>query len=81
MIREIPNGNKIKAYFHCKHCFDQKPASISPREWLRIEVGWTKLGLQIWCMRCECNIVHIDFEGAQHPANLTRSRFPEEADA
>jgi hypothetical protein len=31
--------------------------------------------LQIWCKRHESNVAHIDFEGANHPANQTRPRL------
>lgn len=74
----IPNTNQIEMYFVCKNCFPEKPADVAPRDWARINVGWTKLGFQVWCVRCDCNIVHIDFEGNQHPANITREAEPHE---
>ena len=49
-----------------------KPADVSPREWAQLEIGFTELGLQVWCKRCEVNVVHVDFEGCQHPVN----KFP-----
>jgi hypothetical protein len=49
---------------------------MSPRQWLRIEAGFTKQGVQVWCQRCEANVVHIDFEGAKHPANTSSRRGP-----
>jgi predicted oxidoreductase len=30
---------------------DERPEDKSPREWAQIEVGWTAIGLQIWCKR------------------------------
>src|ERR1700704_4380603 len=36
-----------------------------------LKVGFTKYGLQVWCARPEINICHINFEGQQHPADLT----------
>lgn len=70
--RPIPNSNEIKIFFHCRKCADERPADMAPRDWVMIEVGWTILGFQVWCRRCEANILHIDFEGKKHPANDTR---------
>ena len=62
---ELSNELSIGLYLHCKMCFDgELPQNI--------EVGWTEQGLQVWCKNHECNIVHIDFEGQQHPADTTR---------
>ena len=44
---------------------------MSPREYQKIQVGWTDHGIQVWCVRHDCNIVHLDFEGYTHPANTT----------
>jgi hypothetical protein len=30
---------------------------------MHLEVGWTPKGLQVWCKRCERNVLHLDFEG------------------
>lgn len=70
----VSNENEIKMYLHCKLCLEELPSDQSPREYLRVEVGWTTKGLQVWCNRHECNIVHIDFEGKKHPANTTRKK-------
>lgn len=72
--RVIPNTNEIESYFHCACCMPLKPADQSPRNWAWLEVGFTRLGIQVWCKRCECNVVHIDFEKKQHPANITRHK-------
>lgn len=69
--RPIPNSNEILSFFHCGQCIAEKPANVSPREWVRFEAGFTKLGIQIWCVRHECNVLHVDFEGLKHPANTT----------
>jgi hypothetical protein len=68
--REIPITNEIKLFMHCHKCLQEKPSNKSPREWAQLEVGWTKLGLQVWCKRHECNVCHIDFQGQKHPACL-----------
>jgi hypothetical protein len=68
--RKIPATNEIVAFFHCMKCLDEKPDGTSPREWAQLEVGFTPIGLQVWCKRHELNILHIDFEGLKHPANM-----------
>lgn len=64
--------NDIKAFIHCKKCIEEwsagKGLGQTPRDYARINVGWTVKGLQIWCVRHDLNIAHIDFEGQQHPA-------------
>ena len=71
MPREsLSAGNSIKMFFHCGNCLPDKPADQSPHEWALLEAGWTVRGLQVRCKRCDLNVIHIDFEGQKHPANL-----------
>jgi len=72
--RRIPNTNSIGLFMHCANCLKDKPADIAARDWVKIEAGWTRRGLQLWCRRCEINILHIDFEGAQHPATMAAAK-------
>jgi hypothetical protein len=65
------NSNEIQAYLHCGLCLKNNLGQ-------NIEAGWTRQGLQIWCRNHNCNIVHIDFEGVTHPANVTRASAPAE---
>lgn len=58
-----PATNDIVQFFHCRSCLGQRPDNLSPREWVHIEVGFTPQGIQVWCVRCEKNIVHLDFLG------------------
>lgn len=44
----------------------------SPSKYARISVGFTELGIQVWCVRHDVNVIHIDFEGRRHPANQSR---------
>ncbi len=69
--RKIPTTNEIVSFIHCGKCLNEMPQGTSPRDWSRNEVGFTELGLQVWCMRHECNVVHIDFDGQKHRANMT----------
>jgi len=74
----VGHNNEILQYLHCTRCFKEKPGNTSMKEYARYEVGWTPDGLQVWCIRHDCNVMHVDFEGQQHPANLTRTKTPEE---
>ncbi len=67
--RVIPATNEITTFFHCGRCLPYRPSAMSPRDWASLEVGFTALGVQVWCRRCNVNVVHIDFQGRQHPAN------------
>ncbi len=72
------NGLEIQMYLHCRRCVQELAERCertgepqSPRDYARLAVGWTPDGLQVWCNRHECNVLHVDFEGRKHPANLT----------
>lgn len=69
--REISNTNEIQLYFHCRKCIKEKLSS-------NIAVGWTELGIQVWCETHEINIIHIDFEGVKHRANISSKSDKEE---
>lgn len=68
--RKIPVTDEIKLFFHCKHCLKDKPDGISPRNWSSIEAGWTELGFQVRCKRCDMNIIHMDFDGNKYHASM-----------
>ncbi len=53
----------IKMYMHCTKCIRERPSDIAPRDWARLNVGWTEQGLQIWCVRHNINVAHIDLQG------------------
>jgi hypothetical protein len=65
VVMKIPNSNEITSYMHCANCMGDKPSDISPADWARTQAGFTPIGLQVWCNRCDCNICHIDFEGTK----------------
>ncbi len=77
------NANGIAMFLHCGKCLvevgaiAEREGSASPRDYARLSVGWTAVGLQVWCNRHDANVLHVDFEGYQHPANLTA---PKETD-
>jgi hypothetical protein len=76
--RDIPNTNEIATHFHCRLCMEQLPPGESPQSYARRDVGFTKLGFQVWCVRHDCNIIHMDFQGQRHPANQSRAPRPGE---
>ena len=59
---------QIESFFHCKKCMDQLPDNESPMNYQNIQAGWTEQGLQVWCVRHDLKIIHIDFEGQMHAA-------------
>ncbi len=69
-VIEIPSRseNEILMFLHCKRCRANIPPGMSASDYQDVEVGWTEIGLQVWCKRHDENIVHIDFEGHNHPA-------------
>jgi hypothetical protein len=50
------NGNGIYSYFHCNKCCDEDL-------YQNIGLGWTPLGIQVWCESYNENILHLDFCG------------------
>jgi hypothetical protein len=72
---DIPTHDGIMGFVHCKTCLDERASSPSlsakftPGEYARLNVGFTKEGLQIWCVRHEKNVMHIHFQGHEHPWN------------
>lgn len=74
------NKLAIDAYMHCGRCIEEwkgdaeGTAGTSPASYARLSVGWTSVGLQVWCQRHECNVLHVHFEGQQHPANTTAKK-------
>ena len=71
---ELSSENCITTFMHCKLCLAERPDDVSPREFASMEVGFTKEGVQVWCRRHECNIMHIDFQVQRHPANTGRQK-------
>jgi len=63
----VISRSEIQMFFHCKDCMDELPNKMSPQEYIHIECGWTEKGFQVWCIRHNKNIIHMDFEGYKHP--------------
>jgi hypothetical protein len=68
------NDNEIVQFFHCGECLRELKAqqySVSPESYSRLSVGFTRKGIQVWCHRHDINVMHMDLEAVQHPANMT----------
>ncbi len=82
---DVPCTNEGSQYLHCKLCIDawrdrDGNELVSPRDYARLSVAMTEHGFQVWCIRHDVNVIHIDFEGVKHPANLERVLAEEEVD-
>jgi len=44
--------------------------AVSMRDYGRLEAGFTARGIQVWCLRHDANVVHIDFDGATPEADF-----------
>jgi hypothetical protein len=53
-------ANGIGAYLHCALCLGECPPSQSPAEFARLSFGSTPYGLQVWCVRHNVNVYHLD---------------------
>ena len=47
-----------------------KAGAVSMRDYGRLEAGFTARGIQVWCLRHDANVVHIDFDGATPEADF-----------
>ncbi len=73
-VIDIPNTKEIEAYMHCNRCLTEIPLGESPESYARLSIGFTPIGIQVWCVRHDANILHVHFEGQRHPSNQTRQR-------
>ena len=67
-------GLFILQYFTCKNCEDiseegkkvdvlSKVIGSSNSKLSGFSVGWTELGLLVWCEICNSNVINFDFKG------------------
>jgi len=58
----------------CARCADDvakgRAGAVSMRDYGRLEAGFTERGVQVWCLRHDVNVVHIDFDGATPEADF-----------
>ena len=48
--------NRITAFIHCGQCQRERPAAAPAETWARLTVGFTPNGVQLWCLRHNCNV-------------------------
>ena len=72
---QVSNLSHIQAFLHCSLCLDESGDDPYTQ---KLEFGWTKWGIQVWCREHNANIIHIDFEGAKHPGDESRQQRDEE---
>tara|TARA_B100000214_G_scaffold68580_1_gene45752 strand:+ start:908 stop:1228 length:321 start_codon:yes stop_codon:yes gene_type:complete len=74
MIKNAQKGLFILQYFTCKSCGDipddgkkidalSKETENTNAGLSGFSVGWTELGLQVWCETCDSNVINFDFKG------------------
>ena len=70
---ENPDSNHILTFIHCSKCIQEvtKNDTESPMSYARISVGWSIWGIQLFCNRHNCNIMHVDFEGNKFPSSTS----------
>tara|TARA_R100000008_G_C3421105_1_gene84931 strand:- start:141 stop:413 length:273 start_codon:yes stop_codon:yes gene_type:complete len=52
---------EIVSFVHCKECvMELKTKGISPREYAKLECGFTPTGFQVWCQRHNKNVIIFD---------------------
>jgi hypothetical protein len=59
-------------FYRCPACAKEAPQDVSPREYSHIEAGFSDRGFQVWCLRHEQSIIHIDFMGQDVVADVGR---------
>ena len=59
-LDEMKGSERIKSYFHCEKCMNEKPDGVSPREYGNYEVGLTDYGLEVWCKRHDELVTYIN---------------------
>ena len=58
----------------CSRCADEvtdgRAGLVSMADYMRLDVGFSEAGLQVWCRRHDANVVHIDFQGHDLPTDF-----------
>ncbi len=56
-------SNHIVQYIHCKKCLEELPENTSPQMYAHLEMGWTRAGFEVRCVRHDVSVMHIDLLG------------------
>jgi len=65
---------RIREPVVCAKCAEEvangAAGAVSMREYGRLEMGFTERGLQVWCLRHDLNVLHLDFAGERLEADF-----------
>ena len=66
--------NGIEQNIICSKCETEfllgSTDSRSLQDYSRLDIGFTSIGVQVWCRRHDANVVHIDFADQKHIADF-----------
>ena len=65
------SDHHIEVHLFCKRCLDEVPENMSPEEYAQVEIGWTPWGMQVWRLRHNTNVLHVNYQGHEHPMVTT----------
>ena len=66
--------NRITQHVVCAKCEAEylggSTDSRSLQDYAKLDIGFTNIGIQVWCRRHNTNVVHVDFEGQKLKADF-----------
>ena len=72
ILEVLQNG--IEQNIICSKCETEfllgSTDSRSLQNYSRLDIGFTSIGVQVWCRRHDANVVHIDFAGQKPTADF-----------
>ena len=72
LLEVLQNG--IEQNIICSKCETEfllgSTDSRSLQDYSRLDIGFTSIGVQVWCRRHDANVVHIDFAGQTPTADF-----------
>ena len=72
ILEVLQNG--IEQNIICSKCETEfllgSTDSRSLQDYSRLDIGFTSIGVQVWCRRHDANVVHINFAGQKPTADF-----------
>ena len=72
LLEVLQNG--IEQNIICSKCETEfllgSTDSRSLQNYSRLDIGFTSIGVQVWCRRHDANVVHINFAGQKPTADF-----------
>ena len=72
LLEVLQNG--IEQNIICSKCETEfllgSTDSRSLQDYSRLDIGFTGIGVQVWCRRHDANVAHIDFAGQKPTADF-----------